>query len=68
MDRVEGISSAAPAPMPPRAAITCQGWAASAPQAAVAPHRASPVMKALLRPIRSVTAPVASTVPPRTRA
>ncbi len=62
--RVAGISSAAPAPMPHRAVITCHGSPASAPPAEEAPHTATPTTKQRRRPHRSVTAPTARTLPP----
>lgn len=65
---VAGISSAAPAPMVQRAAITCHGCAAIAPPSEAPAHTATPQTKERRRPQASVKAPTASTVPPRTRA
>jgi hypothetical protein len=66
MDRVPGMSIAAPRPMTERAAIKRPGDGANAPSAAAAPNTTSPRSSTRLRPKRSPRAPPVTTRPAKT--
>ena len=67
IDRVAGITRAAPSPIRALAPITCSDvvayWAVSAE---TSPTTARPIIRAGLRPKRSPTAPITSSIPPNT--
>lgn len=63
IDRLPGITSAAPTPITPRARISCQVAVANAPAVAAAMKTASPHWSVPLRPKRSPMAPAGSRRP-----
>ena len=68
IDSVEGMISAAPIPIPARAAISMPTLPEKAAQVEPAANRARPAMNVRLRPTRSARLPATSIRPPNTSA
>ena len=68
IDRVVGMTSAAPTPITPRRTISTSGSAVNAAAAEPSAKTASPMTSTGLRPYRSPSAPAGSSSPAKTRA
>ncbi len=68
VERVAGMNSAAPTPIPHLAATSCAALPPVAPATEASAQSASPATNARRRPYVSLSVPAASTQPPRVSA